>query len=399
MSHESDNESGSQIIRDLAIRKRGHIDSCESQAMDAIKKSNEEISFSGKSMDYCVSIVDIVNSTRIVSEIVDADQVRKYYTIFQNTVSNIIEKHGAKTFKTLGDSLIYYFPMTEDSTNKIAFQRVMECSMDVLEACSPMNVELQREQLPSIGYRLSADYGRLEVARCSTSESDDLFGSTINICSKINRKATTNGMVIGGDLYTVLRSLGFTENFRMHAIGEYAGGSSRYSYPIYSVTPRKTRSILGLKGMPSEDLFTRNGKVTEQIPNYLRYGGSVKSDRNIMLVDDEPDVLFTYKCFLSSRGYNVVTFTNPREALIHFVQSDPSYYGLVILDIRMPHLNGLQLFHKFREIDHKIKIIFVSALDGAAELVSLLPDLNEENIMQKPVNQTTFLEKVEQILS
>ena len=398
MSPEIDSESGSQIIRDLAIRKRGHIDSCESQAMDAIKKSNEEISFYGKSKDYCVSIVDIVNSTRIVSEIVDADQVRKYYTIFQNTVSNIIEKHGAKTFKTLGDSLIYYFPMTEDSTNKIAFQRVMECSMDVLEACSPMNVELQREQLPSIGYRLSADYGRLEVARCSTSESDDLFGSTINICSKINRKATPNGMVIGGDLYTVLRSLGFTENFRMHAIGEYAGGSSRYSYPIYSVTPRQTRSILGLKGMPSED-FTRNGKVTEQIPNYLRYGGSVKSDRNIMLVDDEPDVLFTYKCFLSSRGYNVVTFTNPREALIHFVQSDPSYYGLVILDIRMPHLNGLQLFHKFREIDHKIKIIFVSALDGAAELVSLLPDLNEENIMQKPVNQTTFLEKVEQILS
>ncbi len=368
--------------------------------MDEIKQSKEEISFSGKSKDYCVSKVDIVNSTRIVSEIVDADQVRKYYTIFLNTVSTIIEKHGAKTFKTLGDSLIYYFPMTEDSTNKIAFHCVMECSMDVLEACSPLNVELQREQLPSIGYRLSADYGRLEVARCSTSESDDLFGSTINICSKINRKATPNGMVIGGDLYTVLRSLGFTENFRMHTIGEYAGGLSRYSYPIYSVTPRQTRSISGLKGMPSDDSFPRNaGDVTGQPSNYLRHGGSVKSYRNIMLVDDEPDVLYTYKCFLSSRGYNVVTFTNPREALIHFVQSDPSYYGLVILDIRMPHLNGLQLFHKFREIDHKIKIIFVSALDGAAELVSLLPDLKEENIMKKPVNQTTFLEKVEQMLS
>ncbi|MEP6576882.1 MAG: adenylate/guanylate cyclase domain-containing protein, partial [Nitrososphaerota archaeon] len=246
MRHEVDNESNNQIIKDLAIRQRGHIGSCESQATDAVKQSNEEISFSGKSKDYCVSIVDIVNSTRIVSEIVDADQVRKYYTIFLNTVSTIIEKHGAKTFKTLGDSLIYYFPMTEDSTNKIAFHRVMECSMDVLEACSPMNVELQREQLPSIGYRLSADYGRLEVARCSTSESDDLFGSTINICSKINRRAAPNGMVIGGDLHTVLRSLGFTENFRMHVIGEYAGGLSRYSYPIYSVTPR-TRSISGLK--------------------------------------------------------------------------------------------------------------------------------------------------------
>src|SRR6476659_754756 len=396
MSPEIDSESGSQIIRDLAIRKRGHIDSCESEAIEATKQCKEEITFSGKSKDYCVSIVDIVNSTRIVSEIVDADQVRKYYTIFQNTVSNIIEKHGAKTFKTMGDSLIYYFPMTEDSTNKIAFQRVMECSMDVLEACSTINVELQREQLPSIGYRLSADYGRLEVARCSTSESDDLFGSTINICSKINRKAAPNGMVIGGDLYTVLRILGFTEIFRMHAIGAYAGGISRYSYQIYYVTPRQTR-----KGFPSEHSFPRNANGTTQISNYLRDGGNAKSesDRNIMLVDDEPDVLYTYKCFLSSRGYNVVTFTNPREALIHFVQSDPSYYGLVILDIRMPNLNGLQLFHKFREIDHKIKIIFVSALDGAAELVSLLPDLKEENIMQKPVNQTTFLEKVEQILS
>jgi two-component system, OmpR family, response regulator ChvI len=389
MSFEIDNESGSQIIREHVVRKKGHIDSCESsQAMDVIKESNEEISFSGKSKDYCVSIVDIVNSTRMVSEIVDADQVRKYYTIFLNTISTIIEKHGAKTFKTLGDSLIYYFPMTEDIANKIAFHRVMECSMDVLEACSPMNVELHREQLPSIGYRLSADYGRLEVARCSTSESDDLFGSTINICSKINRKAAPNGMVIGGDLYTIFRSLGFTENFRMQVIGEYAGGSSRYSYPVYSVTPRR-RSILE----------PRNIDVTRQVSNYLRYGDNVKSNRNIMLVDDEPDVLYTYKCFLSSRGYNVVTFTNPREALIHFVQSDPSYYGLVILDIRMPQLNGLQLFHKFREIDHKIKIIFVSALDGAAELVSLLPDLKEENIMQKPVNQTTFLEKVEQILS
>jgi CheY-like chemotaxis protein len=399
MSPEIDNESGSRIIRDLAIRRRGNIDSCESQAMDAIKQSEEEISFYGKSKDYCISIVDIVNSTRIVSEIVDADQVRKYYTIFQNTVTNIIEKHGANTFKTLGDSLIYYFPLTDDSTNKIAFQRVMECSMEVLEAYSPLNVELQREQLPSIGYRLSADYGRLEVARRSTSESDDLFGSTINICSKINRSAAPNSMVIGGDLYTVLRSLGFTENFRMHAIGEYAGGLSRYSYPIYSVTPRQTRSVFGLKGIQSEESFPRNGGITRQVSNNLRYAGRVKSTRNIMLVDDEPDVLYTYKCFLSSRGYNVVTFTNPREALIHFVQSDPSYYGLVILDIRMPHLNGLQLFHKFMEIDHKIKIIFVSALDGAAELVSLLPDFKEENILQKPVNQTTFLEKVEQTLS
>ena len=102
MSPEIDNESGSQIIRDLAIRKRGHIDSCESQAMDAIKQSKEEISFSGKSKDYCVSIVDIVNSTRIVSEIVDADQVRKYYTIFHKYRINYHREAWSKNFQNPG---------------------------------------------------------------------------------------------------------------------------------------------------------------------------------------------------------------------------------------------------------------------------------------------------------
>lgn len=94
MSHEIDNEPDSQIIGDLSIRQRRPIDSCESpQTMYGRRESNEEISFSGMSKDYCVSIVDIVNSTKIVSEIVNADKVRKYYTIFLNTVATIALLH------------------------------------------------------------------------------------------------------------------------------------------------------------------------------------------------------------------------------------------------------------------------------------------------------------------
>jgi len=49
-----------------------------------------------------------------------------------------------------------------------------------------------------LSYRISADYGRVEVARSTTSQSDDLFGPTMNICSKINSKAPSNGVAIGG---------------------------------------------------------------------------------------------------------------------------------------------------------------------------------------------------------
>ena len=57
-------------------------------------------------------------------------------------------------------------------------------------------------------------------------------------------------------------------------------------------------------------------------------------------------------------------FTDPREALVHFAQSNPDYYNLVVMDIRMPNLNGLQLYYRLKAINPDIRIMFVSALDA-----------------------------------
>ena len=62
------------------------------------------------------------------------------------------------------------------------------------------------------------------------------------------------------------------------------------------------------------------------------------------------------------------------EALAHFVNANPSHYNLAILDIRMPGLNGLQLYYRLKAVNRNIKILFVSALDAVPELVSILPD-------------------------
>src|SRR3712207_9421597 len=89
-----------------------------------------------------------------------------------------------------------------------------------------------------------------------------------------------------------------------------------------------------------------------------------------MVVDDEPDTLFTYESFLSDEGYNIKSFTDSLEALKHFVQlADPSsHYKLALLDIRMPKLNGLQLFYKMKTLSPQIKIMFCSALEIAEEI-------------------------------
>src|SRR5215469_12560404 len=56
---------------------------------------------------------------------------------------------------------------------------------------------------------------------------------------------------------------------------------------------------------------------------------------NILLIDDEEDILYTFKEGLASEGYNVEAFVDPTEAFTHFVNLNPSHYNLAILDIRM----------------------------------------------------------------
>jgi CheY-like chemotaxis protein len=126
-----------------------------------------------------------------------------------------------------------------------------------------------------------------------------------------------------------------------------------------------------------------------------------KHSTNILVIDDEPDTLFTYESFLSDEGYNVKTFSDSQEALEHFfhLPNPSSHYKLALLDIRMPKLNGLQLFHKMKALSPKIKIMFCSALDVAQEVTSVLPDIEHEYFMRKPVEREHFITKINSVLN
>jgi CheY-like chemotaxis protein len=122
--------------------------------------------------------------------------------------------------------------------------------------------------------------------------------------------------------------------------------------------------------------------------------------KNIILVDDEQDVLYSFQITLSEEGYNVTPFSKSKEAVKHLIDlNDSSHYDLAIIDIRMPELNGIQLYQMLKIINKNIKVLFISALDAADEILSMFPEISSGNIIRKPVSQDYIVGKIKDIIS
>ncbi len=104
-----------------------------------------------------------------------------------------------------------------------------------------INAKLTEEGLPSLHYRMSADYGRVDVVKSLTSTSEDLFGPTVNICAKINSIASPDGMVIGGDLYEIVNRT-FDKNYYFSKVSQYLIDDFGIQYPVYSISSKSKTS-------------------------------------------------------------------------------------------------------------------------------------------------------------
>jgi CheY-like chemotaxis protein len=334
-----------------------------------------EVSFSGQWQNYGICYVDMVDSTTITAGMAGA-KVSQYYAIFLNSMGSIARNFNATTIKNIGDSLICYFPRTSDSTDITAFQDLVDCCIAMTEAHGIINRKLYAEGLPALNYRISADYGRLEIGRSRNSQSDDLFGSTMNLCAKINYMAPLNGIVIGGDLYRILKSFMFDADYHFEEVGAYSLGFQQ-RYPVYSMLSSKNST---------ENPFRRISR-SEQVGVHSERTEWKDCSYNIMLIDDEPDILFVFKSILGSEGYNVDVFADTESALEHFTKMGPLYYDLVITDIRMQNMNGLEFYEKIKTANEKVKMLFISALDVAEELISYLPEVKRSDLLRKPVSR------------
>jgi DNA-binding response OmpR family regulator len=82
--------------------------------------------------------------------------------------------------------------------------------------------------------------------------------------------------------------------------------------------------------------------------------------KKILIVDDDTDVTLTFKTALDNYGFEVETYNDPVLALSNF---KPHFYDLLLIDIRMPDMNGFELSQKIRKRDRSVKICFITAFE------------------------------------
>ena len=124
-----------------------------------------------------------------------------------------------------------------------------------------------------------------------------------------------------------------------------------------------------------------------------------KSSKRILLVDDEPDVTYAIEKILENNGFLVSSYNDPTLALSNFKLG---FYDLLLLDIRMPKINGFELYQKIREIDSYVKICFLTASEMFYEEYRRLdayPRLNKEHFIQKPIRTEDLIHQINEILS
>ena len=122
----------------------------------------------------------------------------------------------------------------------------------------------------------------------------------------------------------------------------------------------------------------------------------------ILIVDDDRDVGMTLKMILENYGFDIDSFTDPAVALEQF---KPSLYDLTILDIRMPEINGFELYDQLKSRDPNIKTLFLTALSSVVSYntenntdTTVHPIEGERHFIKKPIGNKELLEQVNSML-
>jgi two-component system, OmpR family, response regulator ChvI len=115
--------------------------------------------------------------------------------------------------------------------------------------------------------------------------------------------------------------------------------------------------------------------------------------KKIVVVDDEPDITNVLKKGLERYGFVVDTFNDPHAVLESF---QPGYYDLMIIDIRMPRINGFDLYRQLKKKDTSVKVCFLTAFQiYYEEFRKMFPTIDVKSFIRKPISISNLVNQID----
>jgi DNA-binding response OmpR family regulator len=118
-----------------------------------------------------------------------------------------------------------------------------------------------------------------------------------------------------------------------------------------------------------------------------------KNKTKVLIVDDEDDITLSFKRILQFKGFEVDTYNDPTVALAEFKSN---YYDVALIDIKMPNLDGFDLYKKIKELDNNLRIYFLTASEAYYQQYREkdYEKLDRDLFIQKPIEFEDLIKKI-----
>jgi CheY-like chemotaxis protein len=138
---------------------------------------------------------------------------------------------------------------------------------------------------------------------------------------------------------------------------------------------------------------TKNGFRGQQVLIGLRDRSNIGNDPKhcILVVDDNIETISFFKITLEQEGFYVDIFSDPLEVIQSF---KPDYYDLLLLDIKLPHINGFELYRLLKGIDKSIKVCFITGFEPYYKSLTEQFDLDVNCFIRKPIKKNELIKHI-----
>ena len=121
-------------------------------------------------------------------------------------------------------------------------------------------------------------------------------------------------------------------------------------------------------------------------------------NKRVLIIDDEPDIILTLRMALEQNGFRTDSYS---DSILAYKNFRAGVYDLVLLDIKMPNVDGFQLYQKIKRTDGRVKICFLTASEFYDEEIRKeqgFDGFNEELFLRKPVEIACLIDTIRPLM-